>query len=35
MKGWLISVVSLLIVITLLELLIPKGRLSPLIGSVF
>ncbi len=34
MKGWLISVVSLLIVITLLELLIPKGRLSPLIGSL-
>lgn len=35
MKGWLISVVSMLIVITLLELLIPKGRLSPLIGSLF
>ncbi len=34
MKIWLISVVSVLIAISLLSVLIPKGKLTPLINSV-
>ena len=34
MKEWLIGVISVLIVISLLSILIPKGKLSPLINSV-
>lgn len=34
MKTWIVSVISVLILISLLSILIPKGKLSPLIDSV-